>query len=224
MLLDFEKLTNTRDLGGITTSDGRRIKKGMLIRSGELFAASESDKEKLSGLVGLVVDFRTGTETVERPDPVLEGVRYIHLPVIREMKAGITREEQAKKATMNEIFLRFADDPAGAEKYMENIYRGMLTDEYQVSRYADFVKLASENGDRATLWHCMAGKDRAGFATAVLLYALGVPREGIIEDYLETNAYVEDAIVRAIKDLEAAGYRGGEPVMRCFFGAKRKYI
>lgn len=224
MHLVFENLKNTRDLGGIVTADGRRIKKGMLIRSGELCGASEKDKELLGKLVGLIIDFRTVTEVRERPDPEIVGTRYLHLPIIREMKAGITQEEQAKKATMNEIFLRFADDYAGATKYMENIYCGMLTDDFQVARYAEFAELALNNGDRATLWHCMAGKDRAGFATAILLQSLGVPRERIIEDYLETNVYVEDTLRQAVNSLEASGMKNCERIMRCFFGAKREYI
>lgn len=220
----FENLKNTRDLGGILTADGRRIKSGMLIRSGELCQASEKDIEYLQGVVGLIIDFRTGTEVREKPDPQIPGVGYIHHPIIREMKAGITQEDQAKKATMEEIFRRFANDYDGATQYMKNIYNGMLTDDYQVSQYAKFVSLAVGNENGATLWHCMAGKDRAGFATAVLLQALGVPRETIIADYLKTNEYVEDAVRWAIGMLEDAGCKGCEPIVRCFFGAKREFI
>ncbi|MBO4216314.1 MAG: tyrosine-protein phosphatase [Clostridia bacterium] len=220
----FEKLKNTRDLGGILTADGRKIRHGMLIRSGELCNASEKDLEYIKSTVGLIIDFRTGTEVVEKPDPSVPGVRYIHHPIIREMKAGVTREEQAKQATMEEIFRRFADDYEGATQYMENIYCGMLTDGFQVSQYAKFVDLAFENGDRATLWHCMAGKDRAGFATAVLLYSLGVSEEAIIADYLKTNEYVEDTVRWATDMLEESGCKGCEPIIRCFFGAKREYI
>ncbi len=222
--MKFENLKNTRDLGGLPTSDGRRVKSGMLIRSGELCGASGNDIEYIKENVGLIVDFRTLTEVRERPDPKIDGVEYVHLPIIREMKAGITREDQAKQATMEEIFRRFANDYEGATVYMENIYRGMLTDDYQVARYAEFVDLAVSNGKKATLWHCMAGKDRAGFASAVLLSALGVPKETIIADYLLTNEFVKETVDGAIKELEANGFYGCGPVIGCFFGAKREYI
>ena len=44
--------------------------------------------------------------------------------------------------------------------------------------------------DRAPLViHCTAGKDRTGFACALILHALGVPDEVIAEDYLLTNRF-----------------------------------
>jgi protein-tyrosine phosphatase len=44
--------------------------------------------------------------------------------------------------------------------------------------------------DRAPLViHCTAGKDRTGFACALILHALGVPEAAIAEDYLLTNRF-----------------------------------
>lgn len=52
------------------------------------------------------------------------------------------------------------------------------------------VILQQEEG--AVLWHCSMGKDRVGVGTALLLYALGVPMETIMEDYLRTNRCLEE--------------------------------
>ena len=41
-----------------------------------------------------------------------------------------------------------------------------------------------------TLVHCTAGKDRTGFASALVLLALGVPEETVMEDYLRTNLHL----------------------------------
>ena len=67
--LEFECLDNTRDLGGMITVDGRKIRPGKLIRSGQLFFASENDISRLKELVGAVADFRTDKEVSEKPDP-----------------------------------------------------------------------------------------------------------------------------------------------------------
>ena len=60
--LEFDRLPNTRDLGGMTAYGGRTIMPGRLVRSGQLFDITSSDSEKLSDLVDTVVDFRTEQE------------------------------------------------------------------------------------------------------------------------------------------------------------------
>ena len=104
--IEFEKLPNTRDLGGMITADGRKIKPGKLIRSGHLVEASETDQEKLAELVDTVVDFRTDTEYEERPEPRIKGTRYCHLPILEEAKAGVTRDE----ASYEEVRKNMLDD------------------------------------------------------------------------------------------------------------------
>ena len=42
---------------------------------------------------------------------------------------------------------------------------------------------------RRSVIHCTAGKDRTGFACALMLHALGVPEDVIAEDYLLTNRF-----------------------------------
>ena len=81
-LLEFDNLRNTRDLGGLKARGGRTILPGKLIRSGQLVGLSEKDSQRLSSLVGTVVDMRTDGEREENPDVVLEGVRYIHNPIV----------------------------------------------------------------------------------------------------------------------------------------------
>ncbi len=80
--IDFEKLVNTRDLGGMPAADGRKIRPGLLIRSGMLTGASESDCARLAEMLGLILDFRTDIEHEERPDPEFPGVRNIWIPTL----------------------------------------------------------------------------------------------------------------------------------------------
>ena len=182
--MEFERLKNTRDLGGLTMKDGRKIKPGMLIRSSYLAVAPAHDLAILQETVGEIVDFRTDKERQERPDPALEGVIYHAMPVLADMTAGVTREVEADR---NEIEM-FIQDPEGARQHMLENYHLFVTAPHAQQCYSDFVKLLAAPRDKALLWHCTAGKDRAGFAAAIVLSILGADRETILTDYMKTNA------------------------------------
>lgn len=82
-------------------------------------------------------------------------------------------------------------DPGGAVAYMASVYASMIQDPHSRDQYRRFLELTAAHETGAVLWHCSAGKDRVGVGTALLLLALGVPEETIMEDYLATNAYTE---------------------------------
>ena len=74
--IPFEGLHNTRDLGGLPAADGRRIRPALLLRSGDLHHAAESDLARLLADYHLeaVVDFRTNLERQKDPDHGRRGV------------------------------------------------------------------------------------------------------------------------------------------------------
>lgn len=87
---------NARDLGGLPTMDGRTIRPGLLLRSGELAGITEPDAQALTEYpLRTVVDFRTDLEREQKPDRVLPGVQYVHCPIVQQAAAGLTREEHA---------------------------------------------------------------------------------------------------------------------------------
>lgn len=182
--MEFERLKNTRDLGGLVMKDGRKIRPGMLIRSSYLAVAPAHDLAILQETVGEIVDFRTDKERQERPDPALEGVIYHAMPVLADMTAGITREEEADKNEIETYLL----DPDGARQHMLENYRLFVTSDHARQCYRHFVELLAAPREKAILWHCTAGKDRAGFAAAIVLSILGADRETILADYMKTNA------------------------------------
>jgi len=190
MLLEFDGIRNARDLGGIMTMDGHTLKSGRMIRCGHLHDASEKDREKLSGMVDTIVDFRTDEECHGQPDQEVAGARHVHLPVLDTLTPGVTREERSYK----EVMMGMLTDPAAAREYMCGTYRTFTTSELAMSQYSRFIKLLLEPHEKAVLWHCTAGKDRAGMGTAIVLEMLGVSRETIVEDYLSTNIYLKDNI------------------------------
>ena len=87
---------NARDLGGLPTMDGRKVRTGLLLRSGELAGITDADAHTLSQYpLRTVIDFRTDLEREQKPDRVLAGVRYIHCPIVQQTATGLTREEHA---------------------------------------------------------------------------------------------------------------------------------
>ena len=182
--MNFERLKNTRDLGGLTMKDGRKIKPGMLIRSSHLSIAPQHDLDILAGMVSDIADFRTEKEQRERPDPVIGDAVHHCMPVLNNMTAGITREEEADKSEIETYLL----DPAGARQHMLENYRLFVTHDHARQCYRHFVELLAAPREKALLWHCTAGKDRAGFAAAIVLSILGADRETILADYMKTNA------------------------------------
>ena len=84
---------NARDLGGIPAAEGLRVQSGRLIRSGELSRLSPNDERYLRS-IGLhtVIDLRTDNERELKSDRQIDGVLYMHLPVIEGLLPGITRE------------------------------------------------------------------------------------------------------------------------------------
>ena len=184
---------NARDLGGIETSDGRVLRKNRLIRSGMLSRLTDSDVEylKAAGL-NTVVDFRTSAERIQKPDLVIEGVSYIICPMMEGKTEGITRDqpetedEEAERTVAMAHRLMSSGDGDGIVQ-MRSLYPMLVTMEYPVRHYRRFFEILLEHGNGALLYHCTMGKDRVGVATALILSALGVPREAIVADYMVTR-------------------------------------
>ena len=84
--IHLQSLPNTRDLGALMTEDGRHILPRRLLRSGSLYHISLTDQDVLTEEYHLteVIDFRTQKEILEKPDTVIEGVRYHEIPIVDE--------------------------------------------------------------------------------------------------------------------------------------------
>lgn len=219
-------LTNTRDLGGIVTQDGKKIVSGKLIRGGMLIKASREELDKLLSVpVTRVIDFRTPMETVDYPDPELSGVEILNLAPVKNFQTGITREKNTESTIIGIIKKTIADDPLFTRKYFVNFYEKLVDNDFAIAQYSRFIRLLAEERDGATFWHCTAGKDRAGAAAMLIEEILGVDHDTIIEDYMKTNIYIEQDIQDFIRKMEPLGSREVvEGPVRDFFGARIEYI
>ena len=188
--IDFEGLPNTRDLGGLIGADGRRIKPGLLLRSGVLggfgFAA---DLERLRDeyRLRLIVDLRDDAELAERPDPMdaFPQVTYLHASIITEETVGITQEKDAAAAARARLKAQGGD----ARDLMASLYPNLLLARPGVEGYRALLRAILNCDDGAALWHCSVGRDRCGMASVLIESALGVSWEDIENDYLATNVF-----------------------------------
>ncbi len=185
--IPLQGVNNTRDLGGLETADGRKIKSHRLIRSGELAKLTKSDIGVLKNEYNLkkVVDLRTDMEVSHKPDPKIEGVEFEHIPFVDTATVGITREKNIFATAIDKI--KSMDMSAG--EYMESMYRALIINENSLKNITRFFEVVLENEDGAILFHCSAGKDRVGAACMVILSILGVPKETIVRDYLATQKF-----------------------------------
>lgn len=230
----LQKLYNTRDLGGMKTADGHTIKKNCLIRSGQLYAATETDIETLRGCgVTQILDLRTAQEKREKPDPQIAGTGYVHMPILTDMMQGITREEAADKQILSqeEMFAGIGENPGLMIEYMAKVYQLFVTDEHAIAQYARFLNLILENKSGATLWHCVGGKDRAGFGAVLVQECLGVSRKDVMEDYLFTNECMKPEIDQMFASIKAQHHITGdeeaaklEKVVQTMLAAKEEYL
>ena len=180
----LESVNNFRELGGLPTEDGRRVRRGVLFRSGHWGQASEADQEELARLgVGVVLDFRSAQDIEhDGSDRLPAGTELVLIPTGDPAAADDTRTliVEGDLETLREHF-----GDGRAEQYMTRGAAALVTE--RPESYARFLGRLAEPGCPPALFHCSAGKDRAGWAASSLLLALGVEREHVVDHYLLSN-------------------------------------
>src|ERR1700736_1677650 len=174
--LNHAAANNFRDLGGYPATDGRTVRWRQIFRSNHLGHVTEADIEVLRSLrLKCAFDFR-GTEERVAAICGLEEIAVHSLPIEPTVVAALRARLDAGGAPSS----------ADALEVMRDSYRNYVR--YNTPSFrALFTHLLE---DRAPLViHCTAGKDRTGFACALILHALGVSDDLIAEDYLLTNRF-----------------------------------
>ena len=175
----FEGAVNFRDLGGYRAAAGRQTRWGRVYRADNLAGLTEADLIRLAELrLKTLIDFRLPLERVASPDRLPAG-SSIHVIEAGFIPAGTLEMLALVKA---------GTIPASEiERRVIAQYRLLSVDHTQECRQTFAV--ASDHDSHPLLLHCTSGKDRTGFAAALLLQALGVARETVIEDYNLTNLF-----------------------------------
>jgi protein-tyrosine phosphatase len=177
--LSMQGTPNFRDFGGYRGIDGRQVKWGFLFRSGQLSALSDTDVALFASLgLDLVCDFRRLEEQESDPSrlPASNAPRIASLPIIPGSNSRFFEESQS-----------LPDGPQPMYDFMLEINRDFV--EAQAETYGRMFSEILAIDDARFLVHCAAGKDRTGFAAAIILLALGVSREVVMRDYMLTQRF-----------------------------------
>jgi protein-tyrosine phosphatase len=176
-LLPLEGGRNFRDLGGYATQDGRTVRWGMLYRSGVMHQLTDADYDYLGDLgIRVVCDFRATSEREDEPTDWRAGeIDYIAWDYELD-QSGIAAAFEGEVSAQRSV-------EAFKEFYRQAPYD--FAERYAVM----FKKLAA--GETPLAFNCSAGKDRTGVAAALILSALGVPRETVAADYSLSDDYVD---------------------------------
>ena len=192
--LPFTGAHNFRDLGGYKTEDGRALKWGKIYRSDDLHLLTDEDLKYLSRLnIKSVVDFRSDEERESEPDRLNPDMTQVLLPIKFQPEE---LDDETLKNLMKNLTFGTLDSSNLLRDFNIVIVKDFATE------YKKFFRHVIENNAEPIVFHCTAGKDRAGFASAMILTVLGVPREKVIEDYLLTNTFVKDHVDSEMLEIE----------------------
>ncbi|MEK9649653.1 MAG: tyrosine-protein phosphatase [Gammaproteobacteria bacterium] len=208
----FEGTHNTRELGGYKTTDGKSVKWGKLFRSDKLENLSAGDLDYFNALnIREVIDFRSDLEVSEEPDKIPNNVIYRRIPIAADA---------AMRPYVESVLRNEADIDLGTLLVQAN---ENFVLKYQ-EEYRNFLIALAEN-DQPKLFHCTAGKDRAGFAAALILLTLGVPKETVLEDYMKTNAANSDYVNSYLGKVKAMSlFQADVEKLRPVMGVQERYI
>lgn len=189
--LPLQGTPNFRDFGGYHTAEGRSAKWGYMYRSGHLARLSQQDQDLLSNLdLHLICDFRQPMEREHHPTRIPASCRakILHLPVSPGNAANFF--EHPEKSS----------DPTKA-MFDKMIAVNLDLVEGQTEAYGRMFSEILDIPDAKFLVHCSAGKDRTGFAAALILFALGVHKEVVLSDYLLSGQYISPRVAyRELKE------------------------
>ncbi|MET0297607.1 MAG: tyrosine-protein phosphatase [Microbacterium sp.] len=201
-MTELEGTFNFRDLGGLPTA-GEPTAYGVLYRSDALHALTPAGEAELAASdIGVIVDFRTQTERDLARDrlPDSRRIREVHEPLLEGAMSHIVKEALEATALGDHTAMgRAAEQAMTNLPSLGDMYVSML--EHGAAAFADVARFIASPDPEApgVLIHCTAGKDRTGVCTALLLDAVGVRRDAIVDDYAASQQHLSGAWLDAMK-------------------------
>lgn len=170
----LQQVFNLRDLGGLPTTDGGRVRRGVLLRADSPHRASADDLVLLERLgLALLIDLRESSERdwfgVAAPSLAR---RHVHLPVF-----DLTQRSQDA----------FDDGMAAAARRRGRAGEYAYMFDHATGAFVEGLRLLAEPDHLPALFHCAVGKDRTGILAALTLHLVGVPDEGVAADYARSH-------------------------------------
>jgi protein tyrosine/serine phosphatase len=175
---------NFRDIGGYTIEGGGMVARGRVFRSDSLHHLTEEDGPRLHDLgINSAIDFRANDELVEVGIGRLGelDIRHVHLPTTDKVLFRDRAPDWEPPSSAAELYLTMLDTGGAA--------------------YAEALRTLVTPGTLPAVYFCMAGKDRTGLFSAVVLGLLGVGDDDIVADYALTHEVVDQIHARHTGDL-----------------------
>jgi len=183
--IELQGVVNVRDVGGLPTEDGGRIRSGVLIRSANLTDITEADVARLVDELGVrrVIDLRTDVEIAQSGRHLLHEAAGV---TVHELSLYRDNPETASKPD--------AVVPWAGERYRDGRPPQVAAYLAYLERRPDSIVAALRaiaEPEGGTVVHCAAGKDRTGMIVALALSVAGVPHELIAADYAQTQSQID---------------------------------
>lgn len=190
--LELQGTNNFRDMGGYPCTDGRKIRQGLLYRSDHLGNLTDEDQLQIKHLnIRTVIDLRRERERADSQDRIDDpAIRQIWLPIDAQGADVHELRRKLESGTMS------ADN---ARHHLLEANREFVRDFSSVFR--DFLHHLLDADNYPLVFHCTAGKDRAGFAAALFLVTAGASLETVFHDYLSTNQCTADYLDTILQGL-----------------------
>jgi protein-tyrosine phosphatase len=213
---------NVRDIGGHRSAYGLEVMPGRLYRGDSLSQLTAADVERLDQLgLRTVIDFRTSGEILlSGADRLPYGLEFASLPVsggdlgsVYELISSGDHERQRREL-----------GDGRAASFMVQINRGFVADPRQREAFGVALRLLCSPGRLPLLYHCSSGKDRAGWMTAIVLTAMGVPRELVLRDYLLSNDFHRAGYQKLRYDLVKTGILQDAELLRPILDQSPTYL
>jgi protein-tyrosine phosphatase len=188
--LQLQSASNFRDIGGYRTLDGRWVRMGLAYRSNGLASLSAADVVRLQGLnLRLVCDLRLEQERVRLPDRFIPGARTVTADVAADSAHRLTTVARVLAGANDAAVMDFMKAAYSDFVHLPSARRG----------YAEVLRHLADPSNLPAVFHCTAGKDRTGWAQAVLLGLLRVPRELITEDFVLTDRFMSAGAIDQVR-------------------------
>ncbi len=199
--VEIAGVENFRDMGGYQTADGRQVKWGRFFRGGPLNGLGEKAQVALAGLkLRNVLDYRTRLEAARLPDECPPGANCEWIPAVPREERFLQFADRDVIAHLRSI--RTAADARDAYRLFVDLYAAMP---FGSDAFRRMLQTLGDPQGVPFMQHCSAGKDRTGVGSALLLLALGVEEKTVVEDYLLTRAFREEANNRRLQKMALEG-------------------
>lgn len=170
-------IQNFRDLGGYPAYKAHKtVRWGMLYRSAEIDSLGFFSRRKLKNLgIKTIIDLRSPSETAQKP-PLQKAFKVVHIPIatggMEDLLEGIRRQ----RVSLDTV-----------HRAVEQMNRRLIND--YTREYRDIFNILLDKANYPVVIHCSSGKGRTGIVSALVLSALGVDEDIIMDDYRLSNNY-----------------------------------